>query len=207
VDIASFHRRLQFLIVSSVFTETATALSEPLGGSSCRGVVVYEDQPTRDRALRLCDELIRKFWLDLEVDFSWWRFDYLRDAHVASQAADAAVRADLVIFSTHGAKELPPPVRSWIDTWVNRTMNRPNALVALVGVADDGVKGLTPIHVYLREVARQAGMDYLSHVSDASTVGLDTSANGIARRAAEVTTLLDTMLHRPSIPPRWGINE
>lgn len=207
MDSASFHRRLQFLIVSSVFTETATAFSEPPGGSSCRGVVVYDDQATRDRALRLCDELIRKFWLDLAVDFSWWRFDYLRDAHVASQAADAAVRADLVIFSTHGAKELPPPVRSWIDTWVNRTMNRPNALVALVGVADDGVKGLTPIHVYLREIARQAGMDYLSHVSDVSTIALDTSADGIARRAGEVTTLLDTMLHRPSIPPRWGINE
>lgn len=193
--------------MGNVFTETRAAFSESPDASSCRGVVVYEDQPTRDRALRLCDELIRKFWHDLEMDFSWWRFDYLRDADLARLAADAAVNADLVIFSACGAKELPPPVRLWIDSWVDRRMNRPNALVALIGVADDPVKGLTPIHVYLREIARQAGMEYLSHVTDASTVRLDTSMNGIARRAGEVTTLLDKMLHRPTIPPRWGINE
>jgi hypothetical protein len=170
-------------------------------------VVVYEDQPTRDRALGLCDDLIRKFWSDLDVEFSWWRFDYLGDADLASQAADAAIKADLVIFSAHSAKELPLPVRSWIDLWVNRTMNRPNALVALIGVSDDQFKGLTPIHVYLREIAQQAGMDYLSHVSDALIAGLDTSTDGIARRAREVTTLLDQMLHRPLVPSRWGINE
>ena len=193
--------------MGNVFTEASAAFSEAQDPYSCRGVVVYEDQPTRDRALRLCDELVRKFWHDIEMDFSWWRFDYLRDVDLARLAAEAAVSADFVVFSARGAKELPPPVRSWIDSWVDCRMNRPNALVALIGADDDPVKGLTPIHVYLQEIARHAEMDYLSHVSDASTVKLDTSMNGIARRAGEMTTLLDKMLHRPSIPPRWGINE
>jgi hypothetical protein len=193
--------------MSNVFTETRNAFSESPDAYSCRGIVVYEDQQTRDRALRLCDELVRKFRHDLGMDFSWWRFDYLRDSDLAKLAADAAVNADIVVFSVRGANELPPPVRLWIDSWVDRQMSRPNALVALIGVADQPSIGLTPIHIYLREIARQAGMEYLSHLSDASTFRLDTSRHGIAGRAGEVTTLLDKMLHRASIPPRWGINE
>jgi hypothetical protein len=177
------------------------------GGQSCRGVVIYEDRPTRDHALRLCDNLARKFWPDLELDFLWWKFDYLEDADLGRFAADTASESDLVIFSAHAAKELPTGVRTWIESWVNRRLNKPNALVALIGLAEDQTQGLSPIHVYLREVARHAGMDYLPHLSGPAIGKLDTTTDGIATRADRVTSLLDNVLHRPTAPSRWGINE
>ena len=80
-------------------------------------------------------------------------------------------------------------------------------LVAMIGTEADRLRGLSPIHVYLREAAQRANMDYLPQVVDAPLGMLDTSIETIANRAEKVTSLLDGILHRPPTPLRWGINE
>jgi hypothetical protein len=131
----------------------------------------------------------------------------LRDPDLFRAAAAAATRADWVIFSAHGGLELPPVVQKWIQSWSSRKVNSTSAIVALVGVANDAVKGLTPIHNYLREVAQQAGMDYFPQVLEASSARPEVSVSEMALRAGKVTAVLDGIIHRPTIPSRWGINE
>ena len=170
-------------------------------------LIAYEDSTTRDRALRICDRLVRNFWKDFEFDFSWWRFDFLRDAELAQTAASAAARSDLVLISAHGGRELPSPVPLWIESWLPRRGSVSGILAAMIGTGEDTFKGLTPIHVYLREAAQRANMDYLPQVMDAPLGKLETSIETITKRAEKVTSLLDNILHRPTIPSRWGINE
>lgn len=171
------------------------------------GVVVYQDRTTRDRAIRLCDHLIETFWSDLALEFSWWKFDYLREPGISRLAAEAAARADLILFSAHASKELPPHVESWIESWLKRRENRTAALVALIGLAADPLKGMTPVHIYLREVAQRAQMDYLPQVLDDPAVRFNVSVETINNRAEKVTSVLDDILHHNPTPPRWGINE
>lgn len=171
------------------------------------GVVIYEDTATRDRAIHLCDSLVRNFWSDLSIEFTWWKFDYLRDAEISRLAAEAAAPADLVLFSAHARKELPPSVESWIESWLRRREDRPAALVALIGLATDQFKGLSPIHIYLRDVAERARMDYLPHVLQTFGERTDVSTEAIASRAGKVTALLDGILQHSPAPSRWGINE
>ena len=176
-------------------------------GEALSALVAYEDSITRNRAMRICDRLVQKFWKDFEFDFSWWRFDFLRDAELAQAAAAAAADSDLVVISAHGGRELPAPAQQWIESCLPRRGPGTCILVAMIGTADDQIRGLTPIHVYLREVAQRANMDYLPQVVDAPLNELNTSIETISKRAEKVTSLLDGILHRPTVPPRWGINE
>ena len=143
---------------------------------------------------------------DLEIDFTWWRFDFLRDAGMVEAAADAAACSDVILFSAHGGRELPSVVEGWIERWVSRRGLRHGILVAMIGTGEDRLKGLTPIHVYLREVAQRATMDYLPQVVDAELGRLDSSIETITRRAEKLTSVLDNILQRRPAPRRWGTN-
>lgn len=171
------------------------------------GVVIYEDRTTRDRAIQLCDGLVRNFWSDLSLEFTWWKFDYLRDVEISRIAVEAATRADLVLFSAHARRQLPAAVESWIESWLRRKETRSAVLVALIGLASDQIQGLSPIHIYLREVADRAQMDYLPHVLQSVAERADISTEAITDRAEKVTAVLDGILQHHPVPSRWGINE
>ena len=111
------------------------------------------------------------------------------------------------MISAHAARQLPEAVQDWIETWLGRRERGTGVLAAMIGIGEDALKGWTPIHVYLREAAQRANMDYLPQVLDAPQDRLDGSIEKIARRAEEVTSLLDSILHRPPIASHWGINE
>jgi len=176
-------------------------------GGGCEVAVVYEDTATRDRAVLLCDHLVNNLWEDLDFELSWWKFDYLREPLIVAEATEAAIRADLVIFSAHAARELPPAVESWIETWTVRRDNPEGALVALIGMGSDLLKGVCPIHVYLREVAQRARMDYLAAPPEALSAGIASSVESIVQRAETVTSVMDRILQQAKPPSHWGINE
>ena len=129
------------------------------GSAAVCCAVVYEDTASRDRALRLCDDLVRNLWNDFDFDFSWWRFDYLEDPAIARLAAESALWSDITMFSSGSVSDLPVPVRKWVDDWSHRRLADAAVLVALVGAGAN--PGDTPVHFYLRQKAAQAHMDFL----------------------------------------------
>ncbi len=173
----------------------------------CAVAVVYDDTATRDRAMLLCDHLVGRLWEDIDFEFSWWKFDYLRAAQIAADAAAAARNADMIIFSAHAARELTPTVRNWIGTWTGERENREGALVALIGTAHDLIRGASPVHHYLRDVAKRARMEYLSNLPEAVSEPFDVSVDAILSRATTVTLVMDRILKQASAPSHWGINE
>jgi hypothetical protein len=175
--------------------------------SACAVVVAYEDTATRDRAMLLCDHLVERLWEDIDLEISWWTFDYLRDPQIAADAASAADAADLVIFSAHPDHLLPPAVKSWIETWAVSREDRESALVALIARADEPIAGVSPTHLYLRSVAQRARMDYLADLPDALSDQIQDPVEAIMHRAVTVTSVMDRILHQASPPSHWGINE
>lgn len=83
-------------------------------------VVLYEDKLTRDRAMSLCDRLVRNFWSEVEFDFRWWRTDFLNDARIAQTAAADATAADVFIFSSAPESDLSAAFLPWFDDWSAR---------------------------------------------------------------------------------------
>jgi len=193
--------------MNSLLPKSKAADSLAKKGDLFSAVVLYEDHATRGRAMDICDRLVHKFWADVEFDISWLRFDFLNDSTLAGDAVRLAARSELILLAAHAGRELPTAVRSWIESWLPVREPGFGVLVAMVGTEADRFRGMSPIHVYLREAAQRASMDYLPQVIDGPLGTLETSIETITNRAEKVTSLLDGILHRPPTQLRWGINE
>jgi hypothetical protein len=170
-------------------------------------VVVYEDTSTRDRCIRICDHLETELGREIDFVFSWWKFDYLGDPFLSAEATAAAAQSDMVIVSAHAGGKLPSTVEAWIEAWTAKRNGKPGALVALVGMVEDPMTGLTPRHYYLKNVAERVGMDYLHQEVVVLPEVEYESIENVLRRAEQRTPLMEQILQQQQPMRHWGINE
>ena len=164
-------------------------------------VVVYEDPAAREQAVNFCDQLVKRFWARFEFDVSWWSFAMLQQEPVATEAAERAARADLIVFSSALQGDFPASVRDWLESWLNRRGDREGILAGLMDPGADLSGREGPKHNYLRQVAHRAAMDYLTQVPHNISRSIPESLDSYAERAVHVSSVLDEILHRPA-PPR-----
>lgn len=164
-------------------------------------VVVYEDAAARERAVAFCDQLVSRYWAELEFNLSWWSFAGLEDAGSAKDAAEKAVCADLVAIAAEPEGDFPQPVKSWVETWLTQRGDREGMLVGLLElVAGTGsLEGQK--HHYLRHAAHHGAMDYLTHVPQDISLSIPESLDSYTQRADQVTSLLDDILRQQAPPP------
>jgi len=177
-----------------------TPVSEPKESWSV--VVVYEDTFARDRAMQLCDHLVREFWSNIEFDFHWWRFSYLGERLLAEEAAAHALTARVIIFATTPQAGLPLVVQDWVESWVDKRGEREGVVIGLATTGGAYPCG-SAADVYVRSVARRAGMDYLTEALPVAPGTLPNSLDTYRQRAAQKTSVLDEILsHAP--PPAFS---
>jgi len=167
-------------------------------------VVVCEDAATHEQALSVCDHLVKRYWTEAAFEFSWWRFAGLVDPENALAAARAAADADMIVFATHPEGDLPGTVKSWIEVWLDKRGAREGSLIGLTGMAAEAKGGATGKHIYLREVAHRAKMDFLLEIPRLVPGMLPDNIDWVAQRAGQVTSVLDEILRRsapPQLPP------
>ncbi len=164
-------------------------------------VVVYEDSAARERAVGFCDQLVGRFWAKCEFDVSWWPFAMLEETRAAKEAAEKAAGADLILFSATPEGDFPLAVKAWIEAWLNQRGEREGMLVGLMEPLADpaGREGLK--HHCLRNAAHRGAMDYLTHVPQDISLSIPDSLECYTKRADQVTSLLDDILHQQPPPP------
>jgi hypothetical protein len=160
--------------------------------------VVYEDTLTRDRAMVVCDELVQRFWAEVDFEITWWRESYLADSDIALAATDSAVNADLIVFSTHANGELSAGLTTWIETWLDKRQEGEGALIGLIGTPNDANTDADLKHRYLTKIAERGKLDYLSSLLPIAPPMVDESIDSIHRRADQVTAVLEQILHYPT---------
>jgi hypothetical protein len=180
-------------------------LSAPEQHGTCLIVVAYEDTACRAGAMLACNHLVQEFWKDIEFKFSWWRFDYLRDSELSSAAVRAAAKADLVILSAYSKGPFHSVVPQWTEQWVQRRASNEGALLGLFWT-QEGQKDLaSPKQIYLKDVARRTGMEFLSQVPR-QLPSMD-SQGAVLGRMQHDHLFTDEYLFRRSPGPEGGINE
>jgi hypothetical protein len=169
-------------------------------------VVVYEDTGTRERAMAVCDHLIKEFWANIEFEFHWWRTDFLQDPELAGDATRTAAAAQFVIFCPSGKAEWSPAVSEWAERWARQRGEQPGALVDLSERA--AVPSTIAFHkaTFLSKIAQQAGMDYLSEDPWTTANALKDSLETLDQRATSITSVLDEILHFQP-PPHIRVDE
>ena len=164
-------------------------------------VVVYEDAAAREEAVRFCDLLIERFWARYEFDVGWWSFAMLEEDDSAREATRKATEAALIVFAPRLDGEVPIAVQKWIEGWLGDRGDREGALVGLLDPGAGLSGGLASKYVYLRTVAHRCGLDYLTQLPEDIARAIPDSLESYNERAAQVTSVLDEILHQPALPP------
>ena len=165
--------------------------------------MLYEDNSSRDAAISLCDSLGRTFTSELDFEFTWCRFKYFSDPAVASEAAEAAMRADLIIVSVQRAQDLPLEVKAWFEQWLLKREPTDGALVLLQASADMR-SSTTSQCSYLYLLAERANLDYLALSSTGPAVSNEQLRENL--RLSQPPGL-DTDPNSQHLCSHWGLNE
>lgn len=139
--------------------------ARPAGATSERSpfniAVIYEDTQSRNDAIILCERMAHNLGSECDFKVDWWKFDFLRDQTLGKAAADATAHADMVIVSTKSEAPLPDDIQLWMKACLQRKHRRQRALIALLRVAKELKKGVTPVHSFLAALAAASRMDFL----------------------------------------------
>ncbi|MBI3874851.1 MAG: hypothetical protein HY300_02575 [Verrucomicrobia bacterium] len=140
-------------------------------------MIACEDSITFRRAGIVRSWLLQNFGQKLEMNIVCWKLDPFVGRNLLEMAAADANAAHLIILSLHGDAALPYGVMEWIELWRIRGPGAVGALMALLDGVTESTKEDSPIHAYLRMVARAANMDFISETAE--------SCDGLGRISLE----------------------
>jgi hypothetical protein len=184
---------------SSVMIKPATEGTQLGFTEPRRIVVIFEDHPAREYALR-SHNLPEPSAPSAGTPALWLSFDSLAQSAHADTGAKMAMDADLVVFAVSPAGDLPQLVKFWIEGWIGKRSTREGAIVGLVHRRDDPSDLACLKEIYLRHAAHRAGMDYLSHVPPGPPMALPESPDSYSERAGRTSSVLDDMLRSIQSP-------
>ena len=124
-------------------------------------VVVYEDSLTRQWAMGVY-ERVAKVAGHEGVQTTWWQISDLCEPGVLAGAVSTTLRADVVVVAIRAVDGLPLPFYVWVKEWLPHRIPSTGALVALLPAPGKSDSRLGRVGQYLREVAAQGRMDFLS---------------------------------------------
>ena len=164
-------------------------------------VVVYEDPAARERAVSFCDQLVTRFWTGFEFAVNWWSFALLDQLAAAREATRNAGGADLIVIAATAEGDFPTPVKGWVEAWLRLRGDREGMLAGLVEPSANPSGWEGQKHNYLRNAAHRGAMDYLTQVPQDIARAFPDSLDSYTRRADQVTSILDGILHQQAPPP------
>lgn len=157
-------------------------------------VVVFETTAIREHAVQFCERLAGECECTPVSEMNWWPFHLLGLPAEGGEAAQKAADADIVVFAMKAGGDLPHEIKLWMENWLNRRGEREGALIGLL--AREVHHDIAPFReIYLRHIARRAGMDYLSHAAPTASKAIPDSLDSFSQRADHVTAVLDGILH------------
>lgn len=165
-------------------------------------LAVSENAVARQLAVQFCDSLVQRFWSEFSFDLDWCDWAALEDTEGAKQAARKACEADLIITATLPGAVIPRHVKNWIEMTLCNRRDHEGVLVGLPAPDAGLTAEAAATQVYLRKLAHNAGMDYLTAVPQSLPHRAPESAESYNQRATQITSVLDTILRKPPVPPR-----
>ena len=179
----------------------ATSLQETLpleGANPCHFLVMYEDAVAHDLAMEVLGGVMARFAAELAFAFSFWKVKDLNDPVSAHWAAEAAARADIILFSLP-AHDLTPETSQWLDACIQARTKVEGALALIIAEAPSASLPVRTLLSRLQFVAHRLRMDFLPLLPPSP----DTS---IEAAAAPWPAGLNESQEDPG-SNHWGLNE
>lgn len=123
-------------------------------------MTLHQGEVTLAWAKALCD-FVRSQAGDDAVRCTWWNMRDLSSPATLAGAVSTAIRADLIVVSAPACDLLPLPFYIWVESWLPHRHLAAGALASVLGVPAQGGHS-SRVRDYLRAIAKQARMDFLS---------------------------------------------
>jgi hypothetical protein len=160
--------------------------------------VLYESTRAREYLYRMFDQL--ETFCAKDENCAWCSTRQLHAPRQVQEFFNEALDADLVIFTGSAEGELSPEVKKWFDWWSSKRADREGAIAGIFH--DPTPRGVVSRkEIYLRAIAHQAGLDYLSTLPNQIGRAMPDSLDTFCARAGQMTSVLDQILRR-RIPPQ-----
>jgi hypothetical protein len=163
-------------------------------------LVAYENDLARKAAMRFCDRLAERFWTRCNFEVTWLPFDVVEDCSAPEHRAARPLEADMLVVAANPAGEFPESIRAWTESWVANRGDREGALIGLLG-SEGNTIACADKHVYLRDAACRAGMDYFTDVPENLFEPIPDSIEDYNERAMAMTPVLEEILRCRRQPP------
>ena len=160
---------------------------------------LYKDPTAQEKAMKFCDELVRRFWPDSSFDLAWCCWADLHHPAKAKEAEGQVRTANLVVLAAGENGHVPGWVRHWLELALADRGELEGALVALPGLQSAIDEAAATAQVYLRKLAHQNGLDFLTTVPQSLQSRVPESLESYNVRATQVTSVLDRILSQ--FPP------
>lgn len=170
---------------------------------TCNIVVLYDGTATRARAMAACDFLMKQFWENVELNFHWWRTDFLTDPALATVAARDAVAADFLIICSDQRDQPSPSLERWFESWLDLRDERLGALVDLTVSRAGQTFGLTETRQrFFREICQRGRFDYLTTLAEAGP-----EFTNLPSSPREMGGIIEDLPGNFRPPSHYGLNE
>jgi hypothetical protein len=163
-------------------------------------LAVYENGDARQLAVQFCDSLVQRFWSEFGFDLGWCDWSELEQPVSARDSGKRAQEADLIVVAPSRGT-IPSSVKSWLELALKQRGDREGVLVGLAGPEGEICASAGGPQAYLRKLAHDAGMDFLTTVPECLPAKVPESADAYTQRATQVTSLLDSILRYTPLPP------
>jgi hypothetical protein len=123
-------------------------------------VMACEEPVAAEKAIQICSQVTQQIGAEFETNIQSWLFEKLGNETAMLESAAAAAVADLVVVAVGATRELPLPVKAWIERWLARKSPGETGLAAvMIGTPDQpGTKSTASS--YLEHVAKEAGLAF-----------------------------------------------
>ena len=167
---------------------------------TCTVVVIYDNTASRARAMTACDFFVNQFWENVELEFHWWRTDFLQDPGLAGDAAKNATESDFLIVCLGEAGADLATLEAWFENWIAGRQGREGVLLDL-SATDSQRNRQTD---FLREICGRGSFDYLTPAPAPPAASMPRSPAG---QTATISSAIEERRHHSRPPSRFGLNE
>jgi hypothetical protein len=164
-------------------------------------LALFQGSAARVTAVDFCDALVQRFWPRTTFELSWFDWEELLEGSAADSAARTAKEVDLVLVAAAQKGILQPHIRRWLEVSLHERGEREGILAGLCAPETGVTTESAATQQYLRKLAHQNGLDFLTGVPTSLSQSPDNTEAYILR-ATKVTSVLDTILHSIPPPPR-----
>jgi hypothetical protein len=159
-------------------------------------LLVYDEVNAAKALKESCDRIGQSLGPGWNLNLSVWKSTMLRFPEISHVATAAAEHAIAIVFAIHSHEDLPSETKAWIEGVTGRERRGADCiLVALLQTSVRFAMETAPAFVSLSQLARNSGMDFFCDIIEPKQDESDYSVEGVQRRAASHTAILDAILH------------